>query len=215
MSLLDDENILIDDIRNESFKKIHCDMLGRVYMTKHGDFGYVWDIKADGTPKTLMRVSSEPVNLRYLFDLEKSINKFEKNEGWYIPTKEQFLKSLSWADLSKHQPTIIDDIVKHMLSNIGTQFCEINYKYLMKNQQCPLTIVGGRYWLKDGESYDLNTVINIYPSISLQFNQSELHKILFLKDLEEDEIQSYEDSDKMINKMMNNLSVRSSEEILI
>ena len=32
-------------------------------------------------------------------------------------------------------------------------------------------------------------------------------EILFLKDLEEDEIQSYEDSDKMINNMINNLSL--------
>ena len=114
MSLLDDENILIDDIRNESFKKIHCDKLGNIYMTKQGVFGYVWDITADGTPKILMRVSSEPINLQYLFDLKDPINKFEKNEGWYIPTKEQFLKSLSWVDPTKYQPTIIDDIIKRV-----------------------------------------------------------------------------------------------------
>ena len=205
MSLLDDENILIDDIRNESFKKIHCDTLGNIYMTKHGVFGYVWDINADGTPKTLMRVSSEPINLQYLFDLEKPINKFEKNEGWYIPTREQFLKSLSWADVSKHQPTIIDDIITHMLSNISDQFLMIIHKYLMKSQPCPLNSVGGTYWLKDGESYNLNTVVNIYPSISLQINQSEAHKILFLKDLEDSEIQSYEESKNMIRETIENL----------
>jgi hypothetical protein len=70
-----------------------------------------------------------------------------------------------------------------MLSNISNQFLEISYKYLKKSQPCPLNSVGGTYWLKDGESYNLNTVVNIYPSISLQLNQSEAHKIIFLKDL--------------------------------
>ena len=205
MSLLDDENILMDDVRNESFKKIHCDTLGNIYMTKQGVFGYVWDIKADGTPKTLMRVSSEPINLQYLFDLEEPINRFEKNEGWYIPTKEQFLKSLSWVDSTEYQPNIIDDIIKHMLSNISNQLLEISYKYLKKNQPCPLNSVGGTYWLKDRKTYNLNTVVNIYPSISLQINQSELHKILFLKDLEDGEIQSYEESKNMIQETIENL----------
>ena len=92
-----------------------------------------------------------------------------------------------------------------MLSNISNQLLEISYKYLKKNQPCPLNSVGGTYWLKDRKTYNLNTVVNIYPSISLQINQSELHKILFLKDLEDGEIQSYEESKNMIQETIENL----------
>ena len=79
--ILDDENKLVREIQNNAFEMMCCEKLGQIYMTKHGDLGYVWDIKPDGTPKIIMRTSSEYIKLLSLYEIEKSIKNFENM--WY------------------------------------------------------------------------------------------------------------------------------------
>ena len=216
--ILDDENKLVQEIQNNAFEMMCCEKLGQIYMTKHGDLGYVWDIKPDGTPKIIMRTSSEYIKLSSLYEIEKSIKNFEKKHGWYIPTEKQFLESISWRNESKYNISVISE---NMLNRAKTQCNSISREYNKKFQPHPLVGIDGAFWLKSDENtYNLNTYINIaswIPEVELQHAQDDyyakefpmpenvLRKILFLRNLGENEIQSYEESENMIQETIHNL----------
>lgn len=210
MSILDDESKLINDIKNNAQEELFCRYLGKVYMTKQGVLGYVLNINPDCTPKTLVYVNSNKIGVQELYNLEHTLQSFYKETGWYIPTWEQFMDSIySWYN------TGLDDskIVGFLLGRSYDDCYRINYLYHHKYQPTPISPLRGVYWLKYGnETYDVTREIYIEDVESLTCFQIQ-HKndiapsreILFLKDLEESEIQSYEDSDNMINDMINNL----------
>ena len=211
MSILDDESKLINDIKNNAQEELFCRYLGKVYTTKQGFLGYVLNINPDGTPKTLVYVNSNKIGVQELYNLEHTLQSFYKETGWYIPTWEQFMDSIySWHN------TGLDDskIVGFLLGRSYDDFYRINYLYHHKYQPAPISPLRGVYWLKCGdETYDMTREIYIdIENVGISCFQIQ-HKndiapsreILFLKDLEESEIQSYEDSDKMINEMINNL----------
>ena len=113
--------------------------------------------------------------------------------------------------------TGLDDskIVGFLLGRSYDDFYRINFLYRQKYQPTPISPLRGVYWLKYGnKTYDMTREIYIEDVgtsyFQIQHKNNDIapsREILFLKDLEEDEIQSYEDSDKMINNMINNLSL--------
>lgn len=203
--ILDDENILIDNACNSMYEDIYCENLGKIYMTKRGELGYVCDVKADGTPKILLRVSEQSISLRDLLELENAIKRFEVKEGWYIPTREQlFANPFSWADSKKYN---LNKILEKMIFRMNTQCHKLTKEYWRKSQICPLFSVNGNYWLRrEGNFYDLTMFISIYDFFgSCVSGQNSVQKLLFLKNLEDYEIQSYEESDNMIRETIYNL----------
>ena len=212
MSILDDESKLINDIKNNAQEELFCRYLGKVYMTKQGILGYVLNINPDGTPKTLVYINSNKIGVQELYNLEHTLQSFYKETGWYIPTWKQFMDSIySWHN------TGLDDskIVGFLLGRSYDDFYRINFLYRQKYQPTPISPLRGVYWLKYGnKTYDMTREIYIEDVgtsyFQIQHKNNDIapsREILFLKDLEEDEIQSYEDSDKMINDMINNLSL--------
>jgi hypothetical protein len=104
-------------------------------------------------------------------------------------------------------------IIGFLLRRSYDDFYRINFLYHQKYQPTPISSLRGVYWLKYGKNtYDMKREIYIEDVGSLTCFRIQ-HKndiapsreILFLKDLEESEIQSYEDSDTMISDMINNL----------
>lgn len=210
MSILDDESKLINDIKNNAQEELFCRYLGKVYITKQGILGYVWNINPDSTPKTLVYVNSNRIGVQELYNLEHTLQSFYKEKGWYIPTWKQFMDSIySWHNTGLDDSKIID----FLLGRSYDDFYRINYLYRQKYQPTPISPLRGVYWLKYGnETYDMTREIYIEDVgtsyFQIQHKNNDIapsREILFLKDLEEDEIQSYEDSDKMINDMINNL----------
>lgn len=212
MGILDDENKLIDDLSKSVTEEIYCRHLGKVYMTKQGVLGYVWNIHPDGTPKTLVYVNSNEIGAQELYEIEHTLQSFYKETGWYIPTWKQFMDSIySWYN------TGLDSlkIVSFLLGRAYDDFYRINFLYHQKHQPTPISHLRGVYWLKYGnETYDMTREIyieDIERSLCLQIQHKNnviapSREILFLKDLEENEIQSYEESDKMIENIIKELS---------
>ena len=211
MSILDDENKLINDIKNNAQEELFCRYLGKVYMTKQGILGYVWNINPDGTPKTLVYINSNKIGVQELYNLEHTLQSFYKEKGWYIPTWKQFMDSIySWYNTGLDNAKIIS----FLLGRSYDDFYRINYLCRHKYQPTPISPLRGVYWLKYGDdTYDMIREIYIEDVGTVCFQVQHKNdiapsrEILFLKDLEDDEIQSYEDSDKMINEMINNLPV--------
>lgn len=211
MSLLDDESKIISDIKNNAQEELFCRYLGKVYMTKQGSLGYVLNINPDGTPKTLAYINSNKIDVHELYNLEYTLQSFYKEEGWYIPTREQFVDSIfiSWYNTGLDNSKIISSL----LSRSHEDFRRINFLYQRKYQPTPISPLRGVFWLKYGNKrYDMEREIFIENTgeayFQIQYNNTtSSRELLFLKDLEESEIQSYEDSDKMIDDMINNLSL--------
>lgn len=210
MSVLDDESKLINDIKNNAREELFCRYLGKAYMTKQGILGYVLNINPDGTPKTLVYVNSNVIGVQTLYEMEHTLQSFYKETGWYIPTWKQFMDSIySWHN------TGLDNvkIVSFLLGRSYDDFYRINFLYHQKYQPTPISHLRGVYWLKYGnDTYDMSRELyieDVGSSLCFQIQHKNdiapSREILFLKDLEESEIQSYEDSDKMISDMINNL----------
>ena len=208
--ILDDEDVLIKRISNDAKEEMFCKYLGKVYITKQGVWGYVWDIKLDGTPKTLICVNSNKVNQEELYgSLNRSISNFYKEHGWYIPTVDKFT-SVSWNDTNLNYEKISNTLI----NRAHEDHTRIDKQFRYKSQLFPVTRFGfNEYWLKSSENvYDLLTSAIVISSIYgvtirkfahtpnlLDYNNCS-RSLLFLKDLEDDEIQTYEESDIMIQE---------------
>lgn len=212
--ILDDEDVLIKRISNDTKEEMFCKYLGKVYITKQGVWGYVWDIKPDGTPKTLAKPNSNKIYWKELHEgMEQSLSNFYKKYGWYIPTVDKFT-SASWNNINLDY----EKISNSLLNNAYQDYTRLNYQFVYKSQTFCLTRFDDEYWLKSNENvYDLLTSAIIFSSIPsatirkftynpnlLDYNNCS-RSLLFLKDLENDEIQTYEESDNMIQDTIEKL----------
>jgi hypothetical protein len=212
--ILDDEDVLIKRISNDAKEEMFCKYLGKVYVTKQGVWGYVWDVKADGTPKTLARPNSNKINWNELRErMEQSLSNFYKKYGWYIPTVDKFT-SASWNNVNLDY----EKISCSLINNAYQDYTRLNYQFVYKSQTFYLSRFDDEYWLKSSENvYDLFTSAIIISSVCgvtirkfthdsnlLDYNNCS-RSLLFLKDLEDDEIQTYEESDIMIQETIEKL----------
>lgn len=209
--ILDDENILVNNTIKDVGETIYCERLGKIYMTKQGSMGYVWNLDKNGLPKTLVYSNNNEVRLDQLYDLEKSFERVEKEEGLYIPTFEQFRSSMSsWNDLKYD----ILKIMEHLIQNAYSDLKVIKYKYLKTKNICPLDMLGGNYWLKYGPRtfrVDMEIQISEYTGfisthpISTTWEDLPSKRLLLMKDLKEHEVQTWEESSKMIQETLDGL----------
>ena len=214
--ILDDEDVLIKRISNDTKEEMFCKYLGKVYITKQGVWGYVWDIKPDGTPKTLAIPNSNKIPWDELHGrLEQSFSNFYKKYGWYIPTVDKFT-SASWNDVNLDY----EKISNSLLNNAYQDYTRLNYQFVYKSQTFCLTRFDDEYWLKSSDEsyYKLFVSAAILPSAyglvirlinrtpnEFSSNKSCSRSLLFFKDLEDDEIQTYEESDIMIQETIEKL----------
>lgn len=211
MSILDDENILINNTIKDVGETIYCERLGKIYMTKQGSMGYVWNLDKNGLPKTLVYSNNNEVRLDQLYNLEKSFERMGREEGLYVPTFEQFRSSMSsWNDLKYDVLKIMDCLFKNAYGGLE----EIKYKYIKTKNICPLSKLGGNYWLKYGpETFRVDMEIRISEytgfistySVNTEWKDLPSKQVLLMKDLKEHEVQSWEESSKMIQETLDGL----------
>lgn len=207
--ILDDENIQIQKIRSHVIKEMLCNSIGKLYITKNGEMGFVLNIDEYGLPKTIIKCYNHELTHDELFSLKNT------NNNWFIPSKRELTNCLDdWQT--------VDDInffITKLIHKSNSDQHLYNYHIKTKCQTGFISNIHGSYWLNEtnecivtidrinnlDKPLEHNYKINIQNVLSLFKNNEITSKILYMYNIPKEYRISFEESDKIIEDQLNNL----------
>lgn len=211
--ILDDENIQIQNVQSHVVKERLCDSIGKLYITKSGEMGFVLNIDEQCLPKTIIKCYNHDITHDELLSLNTDLNM--NNQGWFIPSKRELTNCLNdWQSDND-----IDFFITKLINKSNSEQHRYNYHIRTKCQTGFISNIQGSYWMNETKEcimtidrinnldnpLEIRYIINIRDVLSLFRNNEITSKILYMYNIPKEQRISFEESDKIIEDQLNNL----------
>lgn len=203
--ILDDEDILIGNVRKDLKLGELAKVLGKFYITKNGLIGFILSLDEKGLPSLIASIPTTSVN--YVDFIDKYYQSNEKwKEHWQVATKELLMKYISNWDVKGDEFSLL---VRQIITNSTSSVMKYSNVY-----SGWLYNIFGNYWLGDidddfmysisfnakGENFNIN-----FEKIAalLTSTASSIFKgVLLLHELSDDEKISIQESNDILDKQL-------------
>ena len=208
--ILDDEDILIGNVKKDLKLSELSRVLGKFYITKNGLSGFILSLDENGLPSLIASIPTTSIN--YIDFIDRYCKGNEKwNTHWQVATKELLTKYISNWDIEGDEFSLpIGEIVSTSFSTV----MNMNYDNIRGNW---LYNILGSYWLGDIDDDFMHKVsfnaaeksfnINFYKIAALLTSTatSAFAGVLLLHELSDDEKISIQESNDILDKRLMNL----------
>lgn len=205
--ILDDEDILIGNVKRDLKLGELTKVLGKLYITESGLSGFILSLDEKGLPSLIASIPTPYIS--FIDFVEKYCNNSAKWKGcWTIATKELLTKHISnWNVNRDDYSLLIENLVVNSTKEV-TKYQKINRDYLYN-------IFGG-YWLGEFDDDFMYSVrfqmVNRVFSICFEKTTalltttaaSTFNGVLLLHELSDEEKISIQDSDKILDELLCN-----------
>jgi len=209
--ILDDEDILIGNVKKDLKLSELSRVLGKFYITKNGLSGFILSLDENGLPSLIASIPTTSIN--YIDFIDKYCKGNEKwKEHWQVATKELLMKYISNWDIEGDAFSLpMGEIVSTSFSTV----MNMNYDNIRGNW---LYNILGAYWLGDIDDDFMHKVIfNIAEkSLNINFDKiatlltstatSAFAGVLLLHELSDDEKISLQESNDILDRRLMNFN---------
>ena len=210
--ILDDEDILIGNVKKDLKLSELSRVLGKFYITKNGLSGFILSLDENGLPSLIASIPTTSIN--YIDFIDRYCKGNEKwNTHWQVATKELLTKYISNWDIEGDEFSLpIGEIVSTSFSTV----MNMNYDNIRGNW---LYNILGSYWLGDIDDDFMHKVsfnaaeksfnINFYKIAALLTSTatSAFAGVLLLHELSDDEKISIQESNDILDGRLMNFKI--------
>lgn len=210
--ILDDEDILIGNVKKDLKLDELSKVLGKFYTTKNGLNGFILSLDENGLPSLIASVPTTSIN--YIDFIDRYCKGNEKwKEHWQVVTKELLKKYISNWNIERDAFSLpMGEIVSTSFSTI----MNMNYDDIRGNW---LTNILGSYWLGDIDDDFMHKVSfnATEKSFNINFDKiaalltstatSSFAGVLLLHELNDDEKISLQESDDILDGRLMNFKI--------
>lgn len=210
--ILDDEDILIGNVKKDLKLDELAKVLGKFYITKNGLNGFIFSLDENGFPSLIASIPTTSIN--YIDFIDRYCKGNEKwKEHWQVATKELLKKYISNWDIEENTFSLpIGEIVSTSFSTV----LAMNYDNIRGNW---LSNILGAYWLGDIDDDFMHKVSFNAAEKSLNVNfdkiaalltstaSSTFKGVLLLHELSDDEKISIQESNDILDKRLMNFKI--------
>jgi hypothetical protein len=210
--ILDDEDILIGNVKKDLKLSELSRVLGKFYVTKNGLSGFILSLDENGLPSLIASIPTTSIN--YIDFIDRYCKGNEKwKEHWQVATKELLMKYISNWDIEGDAFSLpIGEIVSTSFSAV----MNMNYDNIRGNW---LYNILGAYWLGDIDDDFMHKVsfnaaeksfnINFYKIAALLTSTatSAFAGVLLLHELSDDEKISIQESNDILDGRLMNFKI--------
>lgn len=210
--ILDDEDILIGNVKKDLKLDELAKVLGKFYVTKNGLSGVILSLDENGLPSLIASIPTTSIN--YIDFIDRYCKGREKwKEHWQVATKELLMKYISNWDIEGDAFSLpMGEIVSTSFSTI----MNMNYDNIRGNW---LANILGVYWLGDIDDDFMHKVsFNANEkSFNINFDKiaalltstatSAFAGVLLLHELSDDEKISIQESNDILDKRLMNFKI--------
>lgn len=210
--ILDDEDILISNVKKDLKLGELSKVLGKFYITKNGLNGFILSLDENGLPSLIASIPTTSIN--YIDFIDRYCKGREKwKEHWQVATKELLKKYISnWNIEGDAFSLPMGEIVSISFSTI----MNMNYDNIRGNW---LANILGAYWLGDIDDDFMHKVsFNANEkSFNINFDKiaalltstatSAFAGVLLLHELSDDEKISIQESNDILDKRLINFKI--------
>lgn len=210
--ILDDEDILIGNVKKDLKLSELSRVLGKFYITKNGLSGFILSLDENGLPSLIASIPTTSIN--YIDFIDRYCKGNEKwNTHWQVATKELLTKYISNWDIEGDEFSLpIGEIVSTSFSTV----MNMNYDNIRGNW---LYNILGAYWLGDIDDDFMHKVSFNATEKSLNINfdkiaalltstaTSAFAGVLLLHELNDDEKISIQESDDILDGRLMNFKI--------
>lgn len=207
--ILDDENIQIGRCESRASLEFLCKYIGKLYITKNKQLGYILNFDEKGRPKTIIKSDYDPIDLEQLNN-----SRCLYYNDWIIPNKHDIIECVGDWDVEDDGETI-SYIIQNFSKNCDHTSHHYNYHLRTKRHTVGfISNIQGTYWLGDSSGILLEIgkfndkfKIGITNVINLFRKDSIKAKTIYMYNIPEDQRQTIEESDKLIEEELNSLPI--------
>jgi hypothetical protein len=210
--VLDDEDILIGNVKRDLRLDELAKVLGKFYITKDGLSGFILSLDEKGLPSLIASIPTTSIN--YIDFMDRYCKGREKwKEHWQVATKELLMKYISdWYIEGDAFSLPMGEIVSTSFSTVlAMNYCNIRGNWLAN--------ILGAYWLGDIDDDSIHKVSfrATEKSVDINFDKivalltstaaSAFAGVLLLHELSEDEKISIQESDDILDGRLMNFKI--------
>ena len=203
--LLDDEDILISNVKRDLKLDELAKVLGKFYITKNGLSGLILSLDENGLPSLIASIPTTSIN--YVDFIDKYYQSNEKwKEHWQVATKELLKKYISNWDAKGDELSLL---VRQIITNSTSSVMKYSNTY-----SGWLYNIFGNYWLGNidddfmysvsfnvkGEKFNIN--FEKIAALLTSTASSTFKGVLLLHELSDDEKISIQESNDILDKQL-------------
>lgn len=207
--ILDDEDILIGNVKKDLKLGELAKVLGKFYITKNGLSGFILSLDENGLPSLIASVPTTSIN--YVDFIDKYYQSNEKwKEHWQVATKELLKKYISNWDAKEDEFSLL---VRQIIANSTSSVMKYSNVY-----RGWLYNIFGNYWLGDiddefmysisfnvkGENFNIN--FEKTAALLTSTASSTFKGVLLLHELSDDEKISLQESNDILDRQLMNFN---------
>lgn len=208
--ILDDEDILIGNVKKDLKLDELAKVLGKFYITKNGLSGFILSLDENGLPSLIATIPTTSVN--YVDFIDKYYQSSEKwKEHWQVATKELLMKYISNWDAKKDEFSLL---VRQIITNSTSSVMKYSNVY-----SGWLYNIFGSYWLGDidddfmysisfnvkGEKFNIN--FDKTAALLTSTASSTFKGVLLLHELSDNEKISIQESNDILDRRLMNFKM--------
>lgn len=208
--ILDDEDILIGNVKKDLKLDELAKVLGKFYITKNGLSGFILSLDENGLPSLIATIPTTSVN--YIDFIDKYYQSSEKwKEHWQVATKELLMKYISNWDAKKDEFSLL---VRQIITNSTSSVMKYSNVY-----SGWLYNIFGSYWLGDidddfmysisfnvkGEKFNIN--FDKTAALLTSTASSTFKGVLLLHELSDNEKISIQESNDILDRRLMNFKM--------
>lgn len=203
--ILDDEDILIGNVKKDLKLDELAKVLGKFYVTKNGLSGFILSLDENGLPSLIATIPTTSVN--YVDFIDKYYQSSEKwKEHWQVATKELLMKYISNWDAKEDEFSLL---VRQIITNSTSSVMKYSNVY-----SGWLYNIFGSYWLGDidddfmysisfnvkGEKFNIN--FDKTAALLTSTASSTFKGVLLLHELSDNEKISIQESNDILDRRL-------------
>jgi hypothetical protein len=203
--ILDDEDILISNVKRDLKLDELARVLGKFYVTKNGLSGFILSLDENGLPSLIASIPTTSIN--YVDFIDKYYQSNEKwKEHWQVATKELLMEYISNWDANGDDLSLL---VRQVITNSTSSVMKYSNVY-----SGWLYNIFGNYWLRDidddfmysvsfnvkGEKFNIN--FEKTAALLTSTASSTFKGVLLLHELSDDEKISIQESNDILDKRL-------------
>jgi hypothetical protein len=203
--ILDDEDILIGNVKRDLKLDELARVLGKFYVTKNGLSGFILSLDENGLPSLIASIPTTSIN--YIDFIDRYCKGNEKwNTHWQVATKELLTKYISNWDANGDDLSLL---VRQVITNSTSSVVKYSNVY-----SGSLYNIFGNYWLRDidddfmysvsfnvkGEKFNIN--FEKTAALLTSTASSTFKGVLLLHELSDDEKISIQESNDILDKRL-------------
>lgn len=207
--ILDDEDILIGNVKKDLKLGELSKVLGKFYVTKNGLSGFILSLDENGLPSLIASIPTTSIN--YIDFIDRYCKSNEKwNTHWQVATKELLTKYISNWDAKEDEFSLL---VKQIITNSTSSVMKYSNVY-----SGWLYNIFGSYWLEDidddfmyrvsfnvkGEKFNIN--FEKIAALLTSTATSTFNGVLLLHELSDDEKISLQESNDILDRRLMNFN---------